>query len=51
MKKLLAILIMACITSSPVLAAEKKAPAKKPAVHKEIKHHKKVDGDKIPTKK
>jgi hypothetical protein len=46
MKKILAVLIMACIASSPVYAAKK--PAKKPVV---VKHHKKADGTAIPTKK
>jgi len=43
MKKLLALLISACVLATPALATEKK----KPAVKKEVKHHKKAEGTEI----
>jgi hypothetical protein len=46
MKKLLALLIVAAFAST-AMAAE---PAKKAPVKKEVKHHKKFDGEKVPEK-
>jgi heat shock protein HslJ len=46
MKKLLALLIVAVFASSAIAAEPtKKAPAKK-----EVKHHKKFEGEKVPEK-
>ena len=46
MKKLLALLIVAVFASSAMATEKAKAPTK-PAVKKEVKHHKKADGTKI----
>jgi Ni/Co efflux regulator RcnB len=40
MKKLLTLLVASCFLASPVMAAKKPAPVKK-----EVKHHKKFDGE------
>jgi Ni/Co efflux regulator RcnB len=42
MKKLLTLLVASCFLASPVMAAKKPAPVKK-----EVKHHKKFDGEKM----
>jgi len=47
MKKLLALLIVAMFASTG-FAADKKEPAKKPVAKKEVKHHKKAEGTKVP---
>jgi hypothetical protein len=47
MKKILALLIVA-VFASTAIAADKKEPAKKPvAAKKEVKKHKKFDGEKV----
>ena len=46
MKKLLALLIVTVFASSAMAAEKTKAPTK-PAVKKEVKHHKKAEGTEI----
>lgn len=49
MKKLLAILIAAAF-AMPAIAADKKTTAKPAVVKKEVKKHKKFEGEKVPEK-
>jgi heat shock protein HslJ len=42
MKKLLALLVVSCFLTSPVMAE-----TKKPAPKKEVKHHKKAEGTQV----
>lgn len=46
MKKLLALLIVAVFASTAMATEKAKAPTK-PAVKKEVKHHKKFDGTEV----